>query len=103
MLSTYPLVLEQDIICARDLLEQGVLLVIRLEDAVLVRSELLEFSFEDLAVLIRDRLFVEDEHIRDVIIVHLHELDSIIVNISWISYLLLEILEHLLTFLLDQP
>jgi len=103
VLSTYPLVLEQDIICARDLLEQGVLLVIRLEDAVLVRSELLEFSFEDLAVLIRDRLFVEDEHIGDVIVVHLHELDSIMVNIGWISYLLLEILEHLLTFLLDQP
>jgi hypothetical protein len=45
--------------------------MVRLQDAVLVRSEFLQFSFEDLVVLIRDGFFVQDEHVRYVVVVDL--------------------------------
>lgn len=41
--------------------------MVGLQDAVLVRSEFLELSFEELIFLICDRFLVEDEHVRDVV------------------------------------
>lgn len=75
--------------------------MIRLEDTVLVRSELLKLRFEDLAVLVRDGFLVEYEHIGYIIGMHLHELVLKLVSMAFWSYLLLEIFQYLLTFLLD--
>jgi hypothetical protein len=45
--------------------------VICLEDAVLVGAELFELGLEDLIVLVGNGLFVQNEHIRYIIIVNL--------------------------------
>jgi hypothetical protein len=45
-------ILQQRIVCPCDFLEEGVLLVVCLQYAVLMRSKFLELSFEDLAVLV---------------------------------------------------
>lgn len=47
------------------------MLVVSLEDAVLVRSELLELSFEKLRLLVHNRLLIEDEDVGDVVRVNL--------------------------------
>lgn len=45
--------------------------MVRLEDTVLMRSELLELSFEELRLLVRNRLLVENENVGDVVRVNL--------------------------------
>lgn len=45
--------------------------MVSLEDAVLVRSELLELSFEKLRLLVHNRLLIEDEDVGDVVRVNL--------------------------------
>lgn len=42
-----------------------------LQQAVLIWTELFKFSLEDLAVLVGDRLLVQNENIRDIVVVRL--------------------------------
>ena len=58
------------------------LLVDRLKKAVLVRSEFLEFCFEKLTLVVGNRFFVQYQNVRDVIIMNLENLVTIIPAMS---------------------
>jgi hypothetical protein len=45
--------------------------VVCLQQAVQIWTELFKFSLEDLAVLVGDGLLVEDENIRDIVVMRL--------------------------------
>lgn len=71
LLALDTLVLQQIVIRPCQLLHKRRLLVVRLQYSVLVRTELLQLCLEQLSFLVRDRLLVEDEDIRDVVVVDL--------------------------------
>lgn len=71
MLGSNAFVLQKCVVSPRDLLEECVLFVIGLQYAILVRAKLLKLRFEDLVVLGGDGLFVQDEHVGNVIVVGL--------------------------------
>lgn len=45
--------------------------MIRLEEPVLVWTELFQFGFEELAFLPGDRLLIQDQNVRDIVVVNL--------------------------------
>lgn len=67
-------VLQKVTVCACELLHNRRLLVDCLEDAVLVRSELLKFRLEELVLLAGCGLLVQDEDVADVVGVNLEML-----------------------------
>ena len=64
-------ILKKVAVIAGQLLHQGTLLVISLENAVLVGAEFLELGFEELLFVVGNLLLVEDEDIRNVVVVNL--------------------------------
>ena len=66
--------MKQVTVCARELLHDRRLLVDCLQDAVLVRSELLEFRLEELVLLTGCGFLIQDENVADVVGVNLETL-----------------------------
>lgn len=73
-----------------------------LKDAILVRPEFLEFCFEELRLLVRNGLLVEDQYVRDVVRVDLGQSASCLASLFRGSYLLLEIFQYLRPLFFDQ-
>lgn len=76
--------------------------MIRLQDTVLVRAELLKLSFEELRLLVRDRFLVEDENVRDVVRMDLPISVCKAACQYRITYLALQIEQYLRPLLLHQ-
>lgn len=67
LLRSYAFVFEEVGIGTCELFEESRLFVISLQDTILVRAEFLELCFEELIFLVCDCLFVENEHVGDVV------------------------------------